>query len=524
MDKELLSALAERTTYPEPTSTVALVQTHISVLCFTDRFVYKVKKGVDLGFLDFTTLERRHYYCQEELRLNRRLSPDLYLGVVALHRQEGSYRFEGTGEIVEYAVKMHRLPAERMLSHLLDGGVVTEADIRSIARIIGNFHLLAEQSEHISAFGTPAAIGRLWQDNLQQIATLTSPLSGSDLALIGQWVAQTLTVEVQRFNNRVRDGFIRECDGDIHADNICLADQVYIFDCIEFNERFRCSDTAADIAFFLMDLDMHRHPELAPPFLKEYLAVTNDREAVALLPFYQTYRAFVRGKVSSLMAADPQIAERERQRSWDKARDYFRLARGYILRQHLEPTMILMTGITGSGKSSIAGELAFQLGLKHINSDRVRKELAGIPATKRGDILPQGSIYTPAWHRRTYDEMLRQAQELLHKGEGVIVDATNRTVTGRKSFCQLAREAGCRLLLIQTFAPEEAIHKRLVGRDLEPTVSDGRWQTYLTQRGDYEEPTDSEGEVLRVDTTLPLDETIDTILRQLGVLSYVAAH
>jgi aminoglycoside phosphotransferase family enzyme len=275
MDPWFLKSLLIPDAYPEPTSSVRLLQTHVSFLLLTDNFVYKIKKTVDFGFLNFSTVDRRRFYCNEEVRLNRRLCPDIYLGVVEIRESESGANFRGEGNVIEYAVKMKRLPEELMLDRLLTEDKVTDLDIRKIARAIAYFHLKAECGGAINEYGSVATIRRNWQENFQQINQFVNlTVAKQDIEVIRKWVESFLADNEALFSERVQKGFIRDCDGDIHVENICLTNPVCIFDCIEFNERFRYTDTAADIAFFLMDLDFHDKGNLSDFFLDEYRSGT----------------------------------------------------------------------------------------------------------------------------------------------------------------------------------------------------------------------------------------------------------
>jgi uncharacterized protein len=286
MEQRILQSLLAPSAYPEPATSVHLVQTHVSFIFITDNFVYKIKKPVDFGFLNFTTLDRRRFYCTEEVRLNRRLNPDMYLGVVEVRETPDGARFDGEGKVIDYAVKMKRLPEERMLDRLLREGTITDDDIRRIARTIGEFHLKAEQGEEINNYGGTAAIRHNWEENFQQIAEFVPPvISKRDLRIIMDWAETFLAEHEGLFAERVSQGFIRDCDGDIHMENICLTDRIWIFDCIEFNNRFRYSDTAADIAFLLMDFDFNERRDFSAVFLSEYREVTGDHNLVRVLDF-----------------------------------------------------------------------------------------------------------------------------------------------------------------------------------------------------------------------------------------------
>ncbi len=520
MEQRCLESLRKPAAYPEPTRSVDLVQTHVSFLFMTDNYVYKIKKPVDFGFLNFLTLDRRRFYCNEEVRLNRRLCPDMYLGVVEVRESSTGATFCGKGEIIDYAVKMKRLPADRMLDRLLAAGSVTIDDIRQIARIIARFHLTADRDENIDTYGSIDSIRRNWEENFQQIAEFVdTTLLSQDLRLIRERVNVFITQNAELFSRRVSGGFIRDCDGDIHSENICLADQIYIFDCIEFNSRFRYSDTAADIAFFLMDLDFHRQGPMGKAFLAEYIAATGDLELPKVLDFYKIYRAFVRGKVESLKLRDAIIPGNDKKAAKEKAARYFRLARGYIVRSKLSPSLIITCGLMGTGKSTLATELAFELGLETVSSDTVRKELAGVfPASHVLEAYNVG-IYSPESSESTYRELLRQADIALGEGRRILVDATFGRIRDRALFRALADRYGIPLYVIQVTCPEKTVEQRLNRRlQIPGEVSDGRWELFHRQKMEFEPPEPCEGKLIFIDTSKRVSDNIFVILKALEIL------
>lgn len=522
MEDIIIKSLSEPAAFPEPTRRVTLVQTHVSLIFITDSFVYKIKKPVDLGFLNFSTIDRRRFYCKEEVRLNQRLCPDLYLGVVELREADSGVSFTGAGKVVDYAVRMKRLPEERMLTHLLATRQVGSDEFREIARIVGAFHLGAERGPEIDARGTAEAVRLNWSENLDEIGEFVGKsLAIRDLETIRDWAFDFIATHEGLFAERVEQGFIRDCDGDIHSGNICVADRIYIFDCIEFNSRFRCCDTTADIAFLLMDLDFHRSGKFGEAFLDEYLKVTGDSGGVALLDFYKAYRAVVRGKVESLRLKDPLIPAPEREAALDRSRRYFRLARGYAVRGKLPRTMFLMSGLTGTGKSSIADELAFQLGLDIFSSDLTRKRLAGVaPAERHRDAYEEG-IYSPDQTTATYSELMALTEGSLKRGKSAVVDATFRHWDERARFREIGENSSARCVILETTCPEQLVRKRLDARTAEDaSVSDGRWEVFLRQKEDYEPPDRSEGPHMRLDTSLDPTRNVELILEQLGLLAH----
>jgi len=520
MERKQLESLLDPASYDEPTTSVRLVQTHVSFLFITDRHVYKIKKPVDFGFLNFTTLDRRRFYCEEEVRLNRRLCPDMYLGVAELRESPHGLSFRGGGKVVEYAVKMKRLPEDRMLDRLLEEGLVGAEEMRHIARVIGGFHLGAERNAEIDLYGGLDVIRRNWDENFRQIEEyVPETLERGDLVLIRDWVEGFMAENRLLFEGRIAGGFIRDCDGDIHGENICLADdRVYIFDCIEFNPRFRYSDTAADIAFLLMDVEYRGRRDLAEVLLDEYLRTTGDEGMREVLDFYLVYRAFVRGKVESFRLGDPGIFGRDRDLARERARRHFRLARGYILRRGLKPRVIVFCGLMGAGKSTLARELSFQLGLELVVSDVLRKELAGLPpSARRTDGYNQG-LYSSESTRATYDGMFRRAEATLEAGRGIVIDASFSRRDDRLRFAALARKHGVPFSLFHAVCPEDEVRRRLASRAEDPfEPSDGRWELLHLQRRDFEplSPPDDVGE--EIDTSAPVEESVNRILRILGV-------
>ena len=521
MEQRLLDSLLNPKAYPEATATVQMIQTHVSYLFLTDQYVYKIKKPVDFGFLNFSTIDRRRFYCHEEIRLNQRLCPTIYLGVVEVRETPKGVSFQGDGQVVDYAVKMRRLPAERMLDRLIDEEKVSADAMAEIARTIGQFHRAAETNSTIAQHGSLASIRRNWEENIQQAASLVpNCLSAKDLATIGDWAESFLQANRELFERRVSGGFIRDCDGDIHLANICLTDgQVCIFDCIEFNQRFRYSDTAADIAFLLMDLDFHQRSDLGHSLLEEYQAVTDDRESSLILDYYKCYRAFIRGKVAGFQLLDAQIPAEIRSESQERARRYFRLARGYALRTRLPKTLFITCGLMGSGKSSLAHQLAMELGLTVLSSDLTRKRLAGIsPTARMADPYGEG-LYSRAVSQATYTALFGQAELVLSSGNSVIIDASFRRQSDRRMATDLAQRSGAGLCILYLNPPEQIIRERLSRRLKDPQrISDGRPELLAPQKGEFGALQSDEGRVIDVATETSVTDATDLLLKELQLL------
>lgn len=330
---DLVAALLDPAAYPEATSQVELVQTHISWVFLTDRFAYKMKKPVDLGFLDFTTLRRRHHYLKQELTLNRRLCPEIYLAVEPVTRSRLGVRVGGQGQPLEYILKMVRLPQDRMMDEVADRGELTEGLLDRLVVVLVPFYQKAATGPRINHYGEPGIITYNHEENFARMK-----------AMVGDFLSRKLFAEIRDFargflahqrlllGRRIQEGRIRDCHGDLHMRNICLANGIYVFDCIEFNHRFRYGDVAADVAFLAMDLDFHGLAEFSRSFLDKFAAAAADPELFKLLDFYKCYRACVRGKISAVAAGEEEVPEEERQQARDAARAYFDLAGVYARR------------------------------------------------------------------------------------------------------------------------------------------------------------------------------------------------
>lgn len=328
-----LQALLRPACYDHQVAEVQVVQTHISSVLLAGEFVYKFKKPVNFGFLDFSDLDKRRFCCEQELRLNRRLCPDIYLDLVTVTQQaDGGFALNGDGEVVEYGVKMARMPEERMMPHLIRRGELGAAHIDALVGVLCDFYRRAEGGAEIAAFGTAEAVAVNVLENFEQTRGFIGQgaLTGEQFERISHY-ARTVLANEELFAQRIAGGHIRDCHGDLYSANICLADNVYIFDCIEFNQRFRYCDVASDVAFLAMDLDFHGLDALSTAFIEQFMRRSNDHGLMQLLNFYKCYRAYVRGKIGLFTAADPAVAPAVRESCRTQAALYFRLAERYAL-------------------------------------------------------------------------------------------------------------------------------------------------------------------------------------------------
>jgi aminoglycoside phosphotransferase family enzyme len=329
---EMVQALLNPKAYPEIPQQIELAQTQMSFVFLTDDYVYKVKKPVNLGYLDYTTLDKRHFFCQREIELNRRLCPDVYLGVVAITRDKGDILVNGKGEIMEYAVKMRRLPQTAMMDVLLTKNQVSPDMVTSVAQKLAEFHSRAETNVTISAFGKLDTIIQNTEENFIQTGKyISNTISREEFQHIKNYTNNFIEKNVALFRKRTQGGRIRDCHGDLHAAHICFRNGICIFDCIEFNDRFRYCDVASEVAFLAMDLDRYGQADLSHAFINAYVDESQDKELKELLNFYKCYRAYVRGKVNSFTLDDPHISEEEKTGVLAAAKNYFKLAESYIL-------------------------------------------------------------------------------------------------------------------------------------------------------------------------------------------------
>lgn len=462
--------------YPHPViEPIKLVQTHISYVLLTGDYTYKVKKPVNFGFLDFSTLEQRQHFCQEELRLNRRLSPELYLAVLAIaatgdpaQYQLGSDKdaLDPAGEVIEYAVQMRQFDQDNLFTHLFEHGALTPDHMQTLGKLVASFHNSAETGEAIRRFGSVEAVREVAEDNY----TTSQPYIGraqtqSQLDQTRAFSEQFFAKHSDWFHQRQIEDKIRDCHGDLHLGNVCFyQDQIRIFDCVEFNQEFRNIDGIYDAAFMVMDLEFQGRSDLANVFLNAYLEQTGDYWGVVMLPLYLSMRAYIRAKVNSLALDDQSISEPDKQQAQERAAAYYRMAWSYT--QTKQGQIVLMSGLSGSGKTTVARQVAEGLAAIHIRSDAVRKHLVGVPLEQRGDQAGEygSGIYTPELTQQTYEQLLRLGIFLANQGLSVVLDAKYDRQTFRQAAIAQARVHQIPLQICYCTAPLEVLQERLQTR------------------------------------------------------------
>jgi len=515
----LIEAMSRPDFYPHKPRSVELVQTHISYVFIADDIVYKVKKAVNFGFLDFTTLEKRKFYCEEELRLNRRLAPSIYLDVAELSQNDGANFIHGRGKtVVDYAVVMKKLPMDKMLKSLLKAGKVKEDIMEAVAAKIARFHAGAQTGGRIDEMGGLETIRHNHEENFAQTKKyidITIPFYQHEF--ISDYVKTYLNKNKSLFEKRVKEHKIRDCHGDLHLEHICIADDIVVFDCIEFNERFRYSDVAAEVAFFTMDLDFNGYASYADSFVRSYLRYSGDGDLPRLLNFYRCYYAYVRGKVISFRLDQKEMPENERREVARTATKYFELSYNYAARLE-KPVLILTAGLMGAGKSYQARALARNLGAQVIRTDAVRKELTNIkPTQSKHEDFGKG-IYSDETSRLTYEKIYQLTEQYIKQGKSVIIDASFKKRAERQRAYALAKYLGAPFYIIECICPDKIIRKRLEKRKKESdNISDGRWEIFQEQKNDF----DAIGEFperlhFKIDTSANPEKDRQTIIRKLN--------
>ena len=516
----MLKALLNPRTYGKNVKNVRLIQTHTSWVFLTGKFVYKVKKPVFFGFLDYTTLDARKYFCEEELRLNRRLSPDIYLKVMPIVEWSGRekktrIRLGGKGKVIDYAVKMSELPQEKLMTERLKQDSINYPVIDEIARIVAGFHRSAETDSNINRFGEIETIKFNWDENFTQTEEfIGKTISRVNFKLIKQTVLKFMVENMDLFSKRIVDGKIKQCHGDLHSKNIFITDKVYIFDCIEFNRRFSGSDVASEIAFFGMDLDYYDKGHFTNYFVDRYLQYTKDYDLLRVLDFYKCYRAYVRGKVTSFNLNDKGISVKDKQIAAKTARHYFALAANYAKNLFSCPGLIVMIGLPGVGKTYFAQKLAQRINAAHLRSDIIRKELMAVSIGEHHYTGYGKGIYTSSISALTYDEMYNRARIYLSQGKSCILDATFSLSKARHTAARIAKEYKVRFLMVYCHCPDKVVFKRMAKREHEFDFSDANPEVYQAMKRNFD-PLPRVKNVIKVDTSKPLKPAVRKIVAAL---------
>lgn len=488
----LIDELSRQSAYLFPVSNVETRQTHISVVFLAGSRAFKIKKPVELGFLDFRTLDQRKHYCEEEVRLNRRLAAHVYLGVVPVTLGPDGCRFGGDGEPVEWAVEMVRLPEHATLEQFVERDETTPEMLISLAQRIADFHRTARSGPEVSDLGKFEVVaGNARENFIQSASQVGETVSQRVFERLRSATEHALELLRPLIDSRAVRGVPRDTHGDMHLDHVYLFPEeppprdITVIDCIEFNERFRYADPIADIAFLTMDFKNHGRYDLARVFAGAYYQFSADDEGRALLPFYTAYRSIIRAKVEGFKLVEPEMPEEAKKLALQKSRGHWLLALGEMAIVADRPMLLLLAGLPGAGKSTLAYYLADRHGFDVVRSDVIRKELAGAPVTSRTPAEFRAGMYDQEMTSKTYAECRRRAAQLLWDGKRVVIDASFSQDSFRREFLRFGDEWGVPVRLLHCTANRETIRHRLQQRRND--ASDADWPIYL-QAAEHWEP------------------------------------
>lgn len=512
-DPTLITALMQAEAYKHPVEHIQLVETHISWVILTGPYAYKIKKPMDLGFVDFSSLEKRRYYCGEEIRLNRRLAPQIYLDVVPISCPQGITRIDvGEENAIEYAVKMTQFPTDAQLDRILNTGELEPSLLDAFARLIATFHQKTDRVSKQSDYGDKEHLSRPVFENFYQIRKHTGDASAlSNLDLLEKRAREDIQRLGPTFEYRKAEGYIRECHGDLHLRNMAwVNDKPLVFDCIEFDPNLRWIDVISEVAFLVMDLEKRSQSQLAYRFLNAYLERTGDYSGLRVLNFYLIYRTLVRAKVEAIRTMQAHIGPQDKAAAEQAFQEHLQLAVKYTQTRPLQ--LIVTRGLSGSGKTTLTQQLIERLGAVRIRSDVERKRLFGLNAEDDGKKESEQDIYSAKANQQTYHKLADSAEHVLDSGYPVIIDAACLKEEQRALFRNLASAKKLAYTILDITASKSTLRHRIENRrkgvsDADVTVLE--YQITVAQKlGPDELP-----HAISVDTELPLD--MDNLVRQI---------
>jgi uncharacterized protein len=510
--------LENKDVYPHKPESVKHIQTHISHVFIAPPFVYKLKKSVDFGFLDYSTIDKRKHYCVREVELNRRLCSDIYLGVIPISKKENTFTFssDNPDEIVEYAVKMKMLDEEYFLYSYIENGSLTNQHLDRVADKLADFYLQQEPGDEVLEYGKIEQIRFNTDENFQQTESfIGKTIENEEYQAIKYYTDRYYEKNQALFDRRITRKRIVDGHGDLHLEHIHIRpESICIYDCIEFNERFRCGDIAADLAYLAMDLDFQECRNESRYFVEQMAQKLNDPDLAKMIDFYKCYRGYVKGKVKSLQSGGEENSPKKKKQLQKKATDYFHLSLRYALLGS-PPIILIFMGRIGTGKSTLAEHLAKTLHIDHFSSDRIRKILAGLPLYKRPDSSAREKLYSAEMSQKTYRQLFKKINTHLGYGKSAILDATFSLRSQRKEFVNHLKSIQADYLFIEAQASDETILARLKTRETEKdSVSDARPEDFEKLTGKYESPEEvPERHLISVSTKTHLPETLENLYK-----------
>ncbi len=514
-----ITKLLKPEVYNHPCHNIKLIETHISWVILTGDLAYKIKKPVNFGFLDFSTLEKRKHFCEQELQLNRRLAADLYLDVVAITGTSEEPHIAGNTAILEYAVKMRQFPQSAQLDNMLASGKLKPKHMDTIANMVADFHQSAEVAGDASPYGNTAGIYQPVAENFQQINEHLDSKSYTDqLEVLSQWSNAAFKKQQTVMAQRKTDGFIRHCHGDMHLRNMLwLHNKAMAFDCIEFNEKLSWIDVISEIAFLIMDLQHRQQQILAKRFLNRYLEISGDYAGLSVLVFYLCYRALVRAKVCALRLAQSNVTEREHKKVLTEFESYLALADSYT--KPASAKLIIMRGLSASGKSTVSQHLVDKTAVIRIRSDIERKRLFNVSQTNKTAGEIDSGMYSTQASQQTYKKLLALASDMIIAGYSVIVDAAFLKYEQRELFQKLAIRLSVPYTILQITAPVKVLRQRITQRSND--VSDANLSVLEHQLSNYQPLHKTETDsCISIDTTQNID--FDALVNRLRTYMLVS--
>jgi len=521
--KQTIEFLKKSKSYPHEPESVTHVQTHISNVFIAPPYVYKLKKPVDFGFLDYSSLEKRRHYCEEEVELNRRLCSEIYLGVFCIIETETGLKIERdnspheNADVVEYAVKMKKLDERYFLHTYIDENTLTNRHLDRVADKLTDFYRGQSPDESVTEHGKRSKIRVNTDENFSQTESfIGETISREAFDAISYFTNEYLETNAELFRSRVEERRIVDGHGDLHLEHIHVSPGgVCIYDCIEFSERLRYGDQAVDLAFLAMDLDYNDRWSESRYFMEQMAQKLNDPDLVTIIDFYKCYRAYVKGKVKSMKSAEEEVDEADRTSAAKTASVYFNLSLRYALIGS-RPLVIICMGRIGTGKSTLASHLGNTLGVEVFSSDRIRKEIAGLPLNERPPAEVRKKLYSPDMSRQTYRTLTDHAIQNFQDGKSVILDATFSQLAGRRELMDKLESLGADYLFIEARASDNVVKSRLKDRENKEIVTDARLEDFEMLTDSFEEPNEIDSHHLKgVDTGSDLTVTIDKLYRKL---------
>ncbi|MEL4895860.1 bifunctional aminoglycoside phosphotransferase/ATP-binding protein [Crocosphaera sp. Alani8] len=493
----LINHLEKPHSYPHAVQTpIKVIQTHISVIFLTGNYAYKIKKPVDFGFLDYSNLEKRQHFLNQELTMNQAIAPDIYSEVLPITLENEQVKIAGEGEIIEYVLKMNQFPQDSLLINLFKAGKLEKHHLEELGKIVAKFHRETKIDDYIKSFGDIEVIKQSIDENYK----ITEKYIGNvqtekQYQETRKFTDNYFEKKQEYFKQRQKENKIRECHGDLHLKNICLFNnKIQLFDRIEFNEEFRYVDLMCDVAFTVMDLDARNRQDLSNIFLNTYLERTGDWRGLQVLPVYLSRQAYVRAKVNSMMLDDPNISEENHQKAQQEAKNYYHLAWQYTQRN--QGKIIIMSGLSGSGKTTVAKYIAENINAILIRSDAVRKHLGNISLDETGN----SELYSQEMNEKTYQTLIKLGEIVAKAGFNVILDAKFDRHQWRKPIIEIVKKHNISLTILSCYTPVETLSDRLSNR--KGDISDATFDLLQQQQNNAQDFNEEEmSYVQEIDTT-----------------------